>query len=139
MAHFLKVNFFYRTPFLLSHSFSEKVSNRPETLPENQFLIRAFRKTALEVKITRLSIRSTILRRSLAQITLNPWILARSKYELNHWVKSIFTHYFMEIFVGQRIVKTLALLYILQHLIGVHTKQVPIAHWLWLLKYGGLA
>jgi len=34
----------------------------------------------------------------------------------------------MEIFVDQRIVKTLALLYILQHPIGVHTKQVPIAH-----------
>jgi len=34
----------------------------------------------------------------------------------------------MEIFVDQRIVKTLALLYILQHLNGVHTKQVLIAH-----------
>ena len=45
--------------------------------------------------------------------TLNPWILARSKYEL--------THYFLEIFVDQRIAKTLALLYILQHLIVVHT------------------
>ena len=53
--------------------------------------------------------------------TLNPWILARSKYELTHWAKSILTHYFMEIFVDQRIVKTLALLYIFQHLIGVHT------------------
>ena len=42
----------------------------------------------------------------------------------------------MEIFVDQRIVKTLALLYILQYLFGVHTKQVPIAHRLWLLKQG---
>ena len=47
---------------------------------------------------------------------------------LTHWAKSILTHYFMEIFVDQRIVKTLALLYILQHLIGVHTKQAPIAN-----------
>ena len=49
--------------------------------------------------------------------------MARSKYELTHWAKSILTHYFMEIFVDKRIVKTLALLYILQHLIGVHDKQ----------------
>jgi hypothetical protein len=34
----------------------------------------------------------------------------------------------MEIFVDKRIFETLALLYILQHLIGVHTKQVPIAY-----------
>jgi hypothetical protein len=44
--------------------------------------------------------------------------LARSKYELSHWAKSILTHYFMEIFVGQTIIKTFALLYLLQHLIG---------------------
>ena len=47
--------------------------------------------------------------------------LVPSKYELTHWAKSILTHYFMEIFVDQRIVKTLALLYIFQLLIGVHT------------------
>jgi hypothetical protein len=40
----------------------------------------------------------------------------RSKYELTHSTKSI-----MEIYVDQMIVKTLALLYILQHPIGVHT------------------
>ena len=34
--------------------------------------------------------------------TLNPWILARSKYELTHWAISILTHYFMEKFVDQR-------------------------------------
>ena len=50
--------------------------------------------------------------------------MARSKYELTPCAKSILTHYFMEIFVDQRIVKTLALIYILQHLFGVHTKQV---------------
>jgi hypothetical protein len=36
--------------------------------------------------------------------------LARSKYELTHWAKSILTHYFMEIFVDQTIIKKFALL-----------------------------
>ncbi len=31
--------------------------------------------------------------------------MARSKYELTHWVKSILTHYLMEIFVDQMIIK----------------------------------
>jgi hypothetical protein len=47
--------------------------------------------------------------------------MARYKYELAQRAKSILTHYFMEIFVDQAIIKKFAILNLFHHLIGVHT------------------